>query len=243
MPQDYYQKDPGHRESDKKLLLLTNGCSWTKGSGLADTSLNWSYWLGQHLNVSDLVNLSRGGGSNDRIFRTTWDWLSQHASNRTEKIIAVIQWTELSRYEYYVPLSQDIKENIHDQWAMCKIDYVHSNEPMLSLEQKIHRTNQHLSTYTHVQGSYKLLMCCEALANIFRSYNVQYFFWNLAFGLRSAPDHVMQRLSQYTWLDEDPVHGKQHWTYERISDRDPHPSLLGHQQIADQIYHKIKNLV
>jgi|TARA_B110000238_G_scaffold184808_1_gene212534 hypothetical protein len=102
--------------------LLTNGCSITLGAELGETTKQgkndgdqewqhcdfqyrhdhrWPTILAKKLELSP-VNLSRGGGSNWRTWRTTQDFLLE-----TDKIVncAVIQMTEASRFQ--IPIGFD----------------------------------------------------------------------------------------------------------------------------------------
>ena len=55
--------------------LLVNGDSFTFGDGLDNPSQEvWATKLGNKLNM-DVVNLGESGGSNQRILRTTTEWI------------------------------------------------------------------------------------------------------------------------------------------------------------------------
>lgn len=87
-------------------LLVTNGCSHTRGAELADPeSQSWPARLGQALGVP-VVNMARDGSSNRRIVRTTVARLPgvcAEAAVSPDQILVVIAWTESSRHEYYRP--------------------------------------------------------------------------------------------------------------------------------------------
>ena len=72
----------------KFKYLLANGCSFTLGSCMYEEE--WEYRqnlnrfskkLADKLNLEE-INISTGGSSNDRIFRTTFDWIE----NNKEKV-------------------------------------------------------------------------------------------------------------------------------------------------------------
>ena len=108
--------------------LLTNGCSISLGAELGETTRTakegWKYqhcdtdyrhnarWptlLANKLNMHP-INLSRGGGSNWRIWRTTQDYMLH-----TDVDFAVIQMTEASRWQ--MPISFDFI----DRWTPTKV--------------------------------------------------------------------------------------------------------------------------
>ena len=93
--------------------LFTNGCSWTYGGGLDNPGTTeriknlhdnvvWPAHLKKKMNFDQCINLSAGCGSNQRICRTTFDWLAKQDKETLENTTAVIQWTGVTRFEYYV---------------------------------------------------------------------------------------------------------------------------------------------
>jgi hypothetical protein len=73
------------------MTILTNGCSFTQGYNLTDPQLSWPHQLGKILN-QDVINLAIGGGSNDRIYRTTIEFCNTQMPE-----YVVVGWTVLSR--------------------------------------------------------------------------------------------------------------------------------------------------
>lgn len=105
------------------MILYANGCSMMLGSELGEEDshnrpLDVEYRakhcsvgvLADLLNADEVVNDSCGGGSNDRIVRTTIDWVL--ANKDRDDILVIIGWTEPSRRELYL---QDIR--LHHNWA------------------------------------------------------------------------------------------------------------------------------
>ena len=76
------------------MALVANGCSFTEGYYLDDKTMAWPGRLGKMLNT-DVHNLAVGGGSNDRIFRTS----IQHLHLNEDIDFLVIGWTGLARSE------------------------------------------------------------------------------------------------------------------------------------------------
>ena len=85
-------------------LLVTNGCSCTRGEELADPEVEgWPYRLATTLKV-DVVNLAREGSSNRRIVRSTVDRvedLCRARAVRPGEVLTLIAWTQTSRHEYF----------------------------------------------------------------------------------------------------------------------------------------------
>lgn len=98
------------------MLLLANGDSNTYGYGLSEQETNPHQWprndadkiyaltnswpakLAEKLQC-DHANLARPGSSNDRIVRTTMQYLAKHGTKDT---VLIIGWTEPSRREVHV---------------------------------------------------------------------------------------------------------------------------------------------
>jgi hypothetical protein len=78
---------------------LTNGCSFTWGAELDDRELRFGALLSRKLNCN-LVDISENGSSNERILRTTFDYLNNSDVNLNE-LIVVIGWSGISRTEYF----------------------------------------------------------------------------------------------------------------------------------------------
>ena len=74
-------------------MLFTNGCSFTEGYDLPDFTCSWPHQLAE-LCESPVTNLALGGASNDRITRTTKEWLCTNSAD-----LIVIGWTQYDRNE------------------------------------------------------------------------------------------------------------------------------------------------
>jgi hypothetical protein len=242
------------------MILFTNGCSFTWGGGFPFVhwqpfndglsipneserlSSVWPHHLGKLLNAEQTVNLSLGGGSNQRILRTTFDWLSTQSSTDLQNTVAVIQLTAPSRYEYYSPDDHnDRHENKSHRWALAFGDRLHdpSNE---SSESNSYKSNNKLhkaisSTYTEIEEAYKYVSVCGTIQSMLSNYNVsKCFFWTMdpCAIERLPPTFIDYLKTHFNWLS---VH-----SFDTF-DNDCHPTLTGHVQIADMIYSMIKDKV
>lgn len=228
------------------MKLLANGCSWTAG-GTIDLNitrqeveqLTWPKHLHDLLGTTDFVNLSEGCGSNQRIFRTTLDYL---LNNKDEDIIAVIQFTEESRFEYYYPLDiSNQYENISDRWIRVKSNNL--TPEIVDRVDKHYNLSQERLVYhnSDIQNIYTYIEHCEALSNLFNRFNVKYYFWDFADLPNRLPEPFRTYvLNSYSWLQYRNSTW-QHWDYDRIEpDGDQHPNINGHKQLAQLINDNIK---
>jgi len=240
------------------MHLFTNGCSWTYGGALEldgpehdeeRLSITWPAHLANKLNAT-YTNIAAGGGSNQRIVRTTIDWIYSNRykiENDPEfkNIIAIIQWSEPSRYEYYEPINNsDLYESNPDRWAFVTASFVNQ----LTLDSKIANfiKNNRLATYSHQEAAYSTLYNSLTLSKIFDMYNIKYYFWSPLYSLHSCNIDIRERiLDAGPWLDQDHENLFNTWEYDRVgktswTDYDAHPSREGHAQIADIILKELE---
>jgi len=241
------------------MKLFTNGCSFTWGGAIFPSlwdehgnNLDWenpsevnqqricSVWphhLSQHLNVEH-VNLSMGSGSNERIVRTTLDYFTNLISNGQYKHewIAIIQWTQSPRFEFWDEIAQC--------WAMCLPT---GSTTSVETEYEHQQYNDRFqNTYyrfcndkTYSQKYFQQVM---AVSCFFDKHNIKYWFSNLDKTVFSQLEPSQQQyLNTYVnWIDT-----AKHNFESLFVDKTPsnHPSLIGHQQIANNIYNIIKDQV
>lgn len=98
--------------------LYNIGCSFSEGNGIAEemggdffnqaptvkgkeleVKSRYSAVLSKKLGLEE-INEAQGGGSNQRIFRKTWNWISKN-KDKLDETFFVIQWSYPSRAEYY----------------------------------------------------------------------------------------------------------------------------------------------
>lgn len=77
------------------MILYVNGDSNSAGAELRDKKKSWASLLAQTLDF-ELVNSAKGGASNDRILRTTQEFLHGEPKN----IFVIIGWTSWEREEW-----------------------------------------------------------------------------------------------------------------------------------------------
>jgi len=240
------------------MILLTNGCSWTYGGSLKldlphqlDQRLAtvWPAKLGEKLGTEFVIQLAEGCGSNQRIVRTSLQWLMSQTRETCENTVAVIQWTDANRYEYYQPQDRDnFSENYSDRWAKVKIDIcLQTNEPQ---EVAFERSQRRFETSTVQEQYYNNISHFSALCQIFKNFGVPYvYFWSHAHVIDIEtyrwPTNLVKYYKQsFPWIDHAHLHNPMaRWHYDIVAKNDRHPSDSGHAQIAEIIHAQIKDLV
>lgn len=108
------------------MKLFCNGCSFTEGYNLPSIEHNWPSQLGKLINHT-VTNYALGGGSNDRIFRTTLEYLNAHAMPD----LVVVGWTSIARSE----LSSQYGMYLRLTPGVCLPDTTELKENLLATQQ------------------------------------------------------------------------------------------------------------
>jgi len=150
-------------------MIVCNGCSFTDQSPYLDTKDSWC-------NILGAVNIGTAMGSNERIFRTTIEYLN----NNTPKFL-VIGLTGPERYEEFTPDGDYLKIT-----------------PMNTLSDfypETDRSSEHKAFYKYFENEYlnllKILNQLLFLQNYCKNTNIQYYFY-------WAFDNPIKRLSSIT---------------------------------------------
>jgi hypothetical protein len=237
------------------MILLANGCSWTYGGGLGldrpqDTEERltkvWPHHLGKLLQANEVVQLAEGCGSNQRTLRTTFEWMLNQTPERLKETVAVIQWTEPSRYEYYEPINyHNSLENIPDRWARVNVNVcLQIDETPNGYKEAFERSQRRFETNSFQENMYRLVSEVTALGKMFETFGVEYYYWSQGTQAFMFP-HLIKDfyINNFVWLDDQSesfqTDSSVVWKYNRIPN-DGHPSLQGHRELADIIYEKIK---
>ena len=110
--------------------LYVNGDSWTYGQELRDDTTDdlsykfyntWPWHVAQHFQIPQLVNEGQGGGSNDRIFRKTIDYIRNYKGKPSE-LLVIVAWTTYERLELPVAVKRK-HDNGYTKWESLDIEY------------------------------------------------------------------------------------------------------------------------
>ena len=270
--------------------LFTNGCSWTYGGGLdqPDTrehithlqdNIVWPAHVQRLMNFDEKVSLAVGGGSNQRICRTTFDWVTKQTPETLKNTTAIIQWTCVNRYEYYVRKNNEkdtilpgLVEDIHPNVTVNENTFsIHSNGKTLDRWARVNPSGvityfedendrevnnvgrNRYRTYTGQEGIMTWLTQLGFLHDLLNHYEVEHYFWQFCEFIKGFDPYICSYMyKRFPFLEETRDHL---WEYQRIRDidpmkkppgrnsagdqmkisNDPHPSELGHEQLAEHI--------
>jgi len=233
--------------------LVVNGCSFSRHphepNHVRNTfpsdkdyydyvfSKRYSTLLADKLNVKE-VNLSTGGSSNDRIFRTTYDWIQEN-KEKVKDTLFVIGLTDSLRKDLWSNFKQDymitseIWQDLEyiakdcdttidkvNQWREFEVmNLVNEDE----VEKNIIRQCDLFNSY--VNGNVVFINAFRRNELVHTDLNFLKFTSDTKTGYNWV-DYIYSNRSKY--LQNDP---KWEWI--------GHPETLQHNEISEMLYHKI----
>ena len=82
----------------KYKYLVVNGCSYVQGVGCENLKEDrFSKLLSDKLQCKE-INLSKSGGSNDRMIRVTYQWVKENI-DKVDETLFIMGFTELFRMD------------------------------------------------------------------------------------------------------------------------------------------------
>lgn len=114
-------------------VALFNGCSFVWGDELKNPfESRFSKLLSDEVGLRE-VNLSICGASNDRIFRTTMDYLETHDAPE----LLIISWSGIDRFEYLDLVEKDVHDNYYLQCSPSRTTQTEFRKKRKTLENYI----------------------------------------------------------------------------------------------------------
>jgi len=183
-----------------KKLLFANGCSHMAGDFHMDFMEIFDSWrdrrspaskLGKLLNVSDVINYAMGGASNDRIYRTTIQFINDNFDNLHEYFF-LIGWTSGDRSEltYIGNIDNDIYdyksstqlEQLNDWIIDQEVSIIQTTSIDYNDDAKANTTADYLNNFwknfSALYGQTKKQNYIIGLESLLRSLNIKYYFYN-----------------------------------------------------------------
>ena len=225
--------------------LLVNGCSWTYGGGLdrpgtkerldyLHTNIVWPAHVKKLMNFDRCVNLAEGCGSNQRICRTTFDWVNQQDKETLKNTTVIIQWSCEDRYEYYVPTKEEqedfqkryqvspmqkkdiwkdqiINDNNYDvlhnldRWARVNPHSLISFVENHNDPDVIKQGQSRYRTYTDQEGMYTWLFQMGFLYDFLTSKGIECYYWYFNQYVDAMPQEIQDYIyNRFPMLEDKP---------------------------------------
>jgi hypothetical protein len=229
--------------------LYANGDSWTFGQELKDDNTDhltykfyntWPWHVAQELKIPQLVNEAQGGGSNDRIFRKTIDYIRNY-KGKPEELLVIVAWTTYERFELPVAVKRE-HNNGYTDWESLDIEYT-----SMLMNSKPNVTDKLMLDYHKIRT-----MLNSSKVNSYKFFNLQWLLKqtcdNLGINLLQVyaldnPEFVVGKPeANNKWLDAISPYpisfNRQLMEVEHLEEvRAPgrHPNELGHRKLAKNI--------
>jgi len=154
-----------------RKYLFTNGDSWTWGQGLQEDQPDhkprgqWPDVVGEELNL-DVINISECGSSNERICRTTIEWVCGNL-DKIKDTLFIIGWTVSDRWEWW--------DNFENDWTKC---YAHHGGDTLTYRMDKKWWTEFYTRFFDIRnGTYKSILQIVMLQSFLKQYNCKYLFF------------------------------------------------------------------
>ena len=203
---------------------------------------NWAGIVAHELDIPNIVNYAIGAASNDRILRTTVDYVKRLTEQEKQETFIIIGWTIPDRSELYLNDKQGKAEwcswNATQQFST--IDRIHNDEFTKRIDKfwKLYVVD----VFDHHPCVQKFFQQSYLLANLLEHHNIKYYFFNSfspLFGVRDyAPflEHFKYDIDTYTTQTTAMSLNTDFFNF--IGDKDElclpdrHPNKLGHAMWA-----------
>ena len=255
------------------MKLFANGCSFTFGGGLYSNfeetdheqyihipgsthprnvereELVWPGQLGKLLNAPEVVNLSLGAASNARITRTTLDYFYEkmHEGVDVSEYLAVIQWSDVSRREYYV----------HGNWWLLNNNGVANNTGYKSGKLPADELVRHQlknaeyffkNMHSEEQDVIDTITNITTLGGFFEKFKIPYVFWTMngVYNDMIEGREYLKGIEKFNWLFHTADDSRFSCFASHDADcfvpNDGHPNRKGHAIVAERIHNQLKVL-
>ena len=187
-------------------VLYSNGCSMCYGSDLFDDPVTrlcinndarwraaWPGRLGQALGFGTVINDGYPGSSNDRIVRTTINWVLQEGHSRVaggEQVLVVVGWSSPMRREFHIA----------NEWRQL-IPYHDYADTAASMLNRIYRE----VAWTDTEAAVRFGTQVVALSSVLKQAEIPYLFFCALETIGAIETHSGGALAPYlqTVRDED----------------------------------------
>jgi len=169
----------------KKKHLYCNGDSWTYGEEIGLDNIqhhlnekyynSWPWFLSQELDIPICINDAVGAGSNDRIYRKTYQFIKDYINKGKDpkELMVVIGWTTPERTEIGMSVNDDdvefVRITTHNVLNM-------SNNLDKTTMGDIEKYRSHyFNLYSENSGIQRQLMFMDNLRFLCKQSNIEYY--------------------------------------------------------------------
>lgn len=219
------------------MILIANGCSHTYGMELPEDQRLDNCFAGliaKELGM-EFVNLAIPGASNDRIFRTSVEYIVDHK----EESFWLIGWTERSRHEWYFAPYQEHIGLAH--WSM--FDERPTQMFRATVQMILHEAYYTKGWYSDNQSDWlKWSTHIHNLQAVFKLRNIPFFMFD-TLDSRDTDGFLSIECPEYPSLSAD-LWGNYFYGEHNRSNicENGHPNKAGHRLWADILMAHIRKV-
>jgi hypothetical protein len=215
---------------------------------------NWGGVLKKKLNVQKYINNSLGGGSNERIFRETLDFIINYPEENRKNLLVIIGWTCADRKEIYF--------KVKNSWERFNPTMKFSET--LDKHKKDSLSEHNIELYDRFHYDYNTLIFDEyerldsylkqiySLSNILEYLNIKYYFFEsftYVGGLKETLNKNPQHFKNWVdWFENNNKILKETNMLNFVNEKKLkigeylHPLIDGHEKWGEYLHTKIKEL-
>lgn len=217
---------------------------------------NWAGELKQQLGAEQLINDATGGGSNDRVVRTTVEYVKHLSPARRKNTLVVIGWTIADRSEILIDRHWQ-RFNPAQQFSQT-VDRIVLQDNLL-IEQLDQYQQQYVSyVFNDRQRVHNYFQSLYLLSNLLDNLGIPYYFFNAlpawwnAGGDQISFDVLTEFASEINWLESHKnIHSRHDTMFGYVHQNNlpvapyGHPLAAAHKSWAQHLHNHLllRNIV
>jgi len=215
-------------------------------------TFNWAGRLQQALKLPHLINDATGGGSNDRILRTTVQHIMSMPEQDRKHTLVVIGWTVSDRSEIYVGNDWH-RFNAAQPFSSTADRYFLPDETILKNIDKF-QEDYILNVFSDYQRVHNYFQTIYLLSNLLDNLKIKYYFFNALpawwnAGSSSVSCDVQAEFpEQLIWADtHTKFHPREDSMFKYVNQNNcpvaqyGHPMFQGHEMWANHLLTAMQN--
>lgn len=246
--------------------IYANGDSWVAGNGIErdpqlsnrpsityTAELAWPARLAEKLRCNH-INDAIGGGSNQRMIRTTLAFLDDWPVHRRSELLVVIGWTSSERGEECVSHGEATQwsrmnawQDFRDQWAKGMSPFpqnVLSQLETYRLIKAMYLMNPHAAIEAYLNQVWMLSSLLDQIGVKFMFFNtIDVWAWDNRLDLAKLHRSRLKTMQGSRYLGMSSLASMSSWCKDRGLSMSPciHPMIDAHDEWADHLANEYNN--
>ena len=211
---------------------------------------NWAGRLRQLVSADTLINQAAGGGSNDRILRTTTEYVKSLPANQRHSTLIVIGWTVADRSEIMV--DQHWQRFNPVQQFSTTVDTRLLSDPARIAQYDVYQQHYVSTVFNDRQRIHNYFQTVYLLSNLLDNLGIPYYFFNAlpawwhAGSDEVSFDVITEFASELAWAESHTnIHNRHDSMFGFVHENNlpvaqyGHPLCSSHQHWASHLYNHL----